>query len=101
MITDQQAEWLTQTLYTNGWTQVIKPSIAQRANSAIKALCQAPTNREGDCKGMTDDALRARISECEYILMVFEQEVTVNRVNRQRDELSRQNNGLEPSAANP
>ncbi len=103
MITDEQADWLTQTLYTNGWARVMKPAIAQRADSAINALCKPPSERDGDCKGMSDDALRTRIVECKYILFAFEQEVTVNRMNRQREELSRQDNGgrVASTEANP
>ena len=91
MISDQQADWLSQTLFTPGWTQVVKPMIAQRGSVAIQALCKPQGQREGDCKDLSDDALRARIAECEYVLNYFEQQVTVNRMNRQREELSRQN----------
>jgi hypothetical protein len=95
MVTDTDADALTQMMYTDGWNKVVKPWFANRANSAIKALCIAPEQREGDAKGLSDDALRSRIRECEYLLFGFQNEVTVNRMNRQREALAQ--NGTLPN----
>ena len=88
-------------LQSSGWNDVVKPVIATRANTAIKALILTPAERTGEFKDMEDSAIRAQIREAEWLLAVFVNEVAVFDHNRRVDELQRQENPEAPSTANP
>jgi hypothetical protein len=77
-------------LQSSAWNDVVKPVIATRANSAIKALILTPAERSGEYKEMDDAAIRAQIREAEWLLAVFVNEVAVFDHNRRVDELQRQ-----------
>jgi hypothetical protein len=100
---DEQIGKVRILLMSTGWNDVVKPSLALRANSAIKALILSPAEREGEFKDMDDAAIRARIREAEWMLTAFVNEVAVADHNRRMDELQRQADpdGSEPPTANP
>lgn len=77
-------------LQSSAWNDVVKPVIAIRANTAIKALILTPAERTGEFKDMEDSAIRAQIREAEWLLAVFVNEVAVFDHNRRVDELQRQ-----------
>lgn len=104
MIDDKQAHELRLTLFSSGWTQVMQPALRNRGMQATKALVLSRTERTAVFKGTDfdteDDVLRAYIRDCEYLLVAFQNELTVWEHNRQGDELARQS--TDPSAgANP
>jgi hypothetical protein len=88
-------------LMSSGWNEVVKPAVAKRANTAIKALILSPAERSGEFKEMDDSAIRAQIREAEWMLTAFDNEIAVFDHNRRLDELQRQQNPEAPSTANP
>lgn len=90
-------------LQSSAWNDVIKPLLALRANSAIKALVLSPSERDGEYKEMDDATIRARIREVEWMLTAFVNEVAVFEHNRRLDELERQGSpdSSIPPTANP
>lgn len=98
-LTDEQCDKLVVMLQTSGWREVFLPIVAQRGQMRIKALCLPPGRREGINKDMSDEAIRGALEELEYVLSAFQNEVTVNRANRQRDELA--GNGVGTQAQAP
>lgn len=72
------------------------PSVANRGNESIKALCLSPSERKGEMHNVPDEDLRARIREAEYMIGAFQNEVRVFDANRARDELERQDGGANP-----
>jgi hypothetical protein len=93
MLNDEQIQMLRIAIQSSGWTQVMKPLLANRANAAIKALVLPPSERRGDYEGISDDGLRGRIQEMEWMLFAWDNEIVVHEQNRRRDELQRQQNG--------
>lgn len=80
-------------LASDGWNHVIKPLVARRGQQAINALKMTRSERAGsNLKGSDydtdDDVLRAMIRECEWMLVVWDNEVAVYEANRRRDELA-------------
>jgi hypothetical protein len=98
MLSDEQCDKLTVTLQTGGWREVMVPVIAKQGQDAIKALCIPLANREGVWKGVSDDGIRGALSVYEYILSAFQNEVTVNRANKQREDAQ---NGTEAAQGQP
>lgn len=96
MLSEEEIGKLRLTLVTGGWNDVIKPRIQKRAHDAIKALVLTPPERTGEYKNLSDDAIRSRITECEFMLAVWNNEIVVFEGNRRRDELERQNDGANP-----
>jgi hypothetical protein len=88
-------------LQSSAWNDVVKPVVATRANTAIKALILTPAERTGEYKEMDDADIRARIREAEWLLAVFVNEVAVFDHNRRMDELQRQDNPETQTTANP
>lgn len=88
---------------SSGWNDVMKPAIAKRAHEALKALVLSPAERRGEYQGVQDEDIRARIRECEWMLVVWSNELTAYDQNRRLDELERQQDGANPQnlAANP
>jgi hypothetical protein len=97
MLSDEQCEKLAPMLQGSGWREVVVPVIAQQGQSAIKALCIPLANREGVWKGVSDDGIRGALGVYEYVLSAFQNEVTVNRANKQREEA----NGTEAAQGQP
>jgi hypothetical protein len=85
-------------LMSSGWTDVVKPLLAQRANLAIKSLILSPAEREGEYKDLEDSAIRQRIREIEWLVSALPNEVAVFDHNRRLDELERQSSA---PTANP
>jgi len=99
-LNEEQVSKIRLLLASSGWTDVVKPALANRANAAIKALVLTPAEREGEYKNLDDSALRARIREAEWMLTAFPNEVVVFDHNRRLDELQGQN-PESPTTANP
>lgn len=100
MLNEVQVQKLRQTLYTSGWKDVMVPALKARANEAIKFLVLAPAERKGGAEGLDDATLRARIQDCEWMLVAFENEVQLFDLNRRRDELA-DGNGTEVPQGEP
>jgi hypothetical protein len=103
MLTAGQVEKVKFTLAGSGWTDVMRPAIQQRANEALKALALDPSERAkigGEFKDLEDKDLRAIIRECQWMLVVWVNEVNVFEMNRRSEEIQRQQNGpgMEPDA---
>ena len=97
MLSNEQCDKLAVTLQTSGWREVMMPIIAQQGQAAIKALCIPLVNREGTWKGVSDDGIRGALGVYEYVLSAFQNEVTVNRTNQQREAA----NGTEAAQGQP
>ncbi len=97
-----QLEAVKMTTTTRGWTDVMKPALVNRGRMAVKALVLTPTERETEFKGTDfateDNVLRAIIRDCEWMTVVWDNEMNVAEANRQRDELDAANGS---GAANP
>lgn len=93
MLNEDQIQKIKLTLASGGWNDVMKPAIANRGNAALKQLVLSPSEREGEYKGMDDNAIRARIREAEWMLSAWTNEVTVFELNRRRDELEAEGGG--------
>ena len=83
MLSNEQVDKLSLMLQTSGWCEVVVPIFAQRGQTLIKLLCMAPERRE---EGMSDDTIRGRLEEIEYLLSAFQKEVRVNHENRMREQ---------------
>ena len=92
MLDETQIQQVRMTLATDGWNRVIKPLVQKRGNAAVKALTVTRSERAVDFKGSDydteDDVLRAMIRDCEWMLVVWDNEVLVHDQNRRRDELA-------------
>ena len=97
-LNEEQISKVRLLLQSGGWSEVVKPAVAKRANAAIKALILTPAERSGEFKDMDDSAIRAQIREAEWMLTAFDNEIAVFDHNRRMDELQRQEN---PTTANP
>lgn len=86
MLNDEQCDKIAATLGTNGWREVFIPVISQRGQAGIKALCTSLEERDGIWKNKSDEYIRGALSVYEYVLSAFQNEVTVNRGNRQREQ---------------
>lgn len=84
-LTDEQASGLKTLMQMAGWKYVIQPAIALRARSALNALALDPSERKGEHASLTDATLRARISECEWLLAVIHNEINVYDQNKRRE----------------
>ena len=73
-------------LASSGWNDVMRPAIQKRGNDSLRALVLSPAERKGE-EGVTDDVLRARIQECEWMLAAWANEVTIFEHNRRVEEL--------------
>lgn len=98
MLNAEQIDKVRLALSGDGWNHVMKPAIINRGRQALKALALAPgPERSAEYKGTdfdTDDGvLRAMIRDCEWMAVVWDNEVSVHDRNRQLDELDQ--------AANP
>ena len=101
-LNEDQIQAVRMTTATQGWTEVMKPALLNRGRLAVRALVCAPSEREKEFKGtdfVTDDnVLRAIIRDCEWMTVVWDNEINVAEANRQRDELDAANGS---GAANP
>jgi hypothetical protein len=102
-LNEEQISKVRLLLQSSGWNDVVKPVIATRANTAIKALILTPAERTGEYKDMDDSTIRAQVREAEWLLAVFVNEVAVFDHNRRMDELQRQGSpdSSDPTTANP
>ena len=101
-LNNDQLDAVRMTLATKGWTDVMKPALMKRGQMAVKALVLTPTERGAEFKGSDfatdDDVLRAVIRDVEWMVTVWDNELAVANLNRQRDELDAANGS---GAANP
>ena len=95
---ESEIQKLRLTLSSSGWTDVMQPRILQRGRAALEALVETPNARTGEFKGMSDEDLRSRIRECEWMSVAWSNEVTVFDLNRARDELVRRQDPPAPNA---
>jgi hypothetical protein len=102
-LSSEQVEKVRLLMASSGWNDVIKPVIAKRAHDALKALILSPAERSGEYQDTSDDIIRARIKEDEFLLTVWTNEIVAHDQNRMLDEIERQQNGANPQnlAANP
>ena len=102
-LNSEQVEQIRLTMATLGWSNVMRPAIAKRAQDALKALVLHPAERKGEYQGVDDNTIREKIKECEWMLTAWTNEIRFHDHNRQLDELERQGNGANPRdlAANP
>ena len=89
-LNEEQIEKLRLTTSTAGWNDVILPIVAGRGRQAIEALLLDPSERGGEFKNMSDDAIRARARAVEWLLAVLRNELAAATHNRRLDELDRQ-----------
>jgi hypothetical protein len=72
----------------------MRPRLENRVRVATKALTLTVTERAKAHQGTefdtTDDALRAIIRGCEWMLFAWVNELAVDEYNQRRDELDRQ-----------
>ena len=103
MLNEEQVQKVKLMISGSGWNDVLRPVIAKRAQDAIRSLVIPPEQRSGEHKGLSDDALRAKLQEAEWMLVAWDQEVKVFEHNRRLEELERQQDGANPQnlAANP
>ena len=92
-----QVDKVRQLLSSAGWNDVILPAIKQRGQQAVKALVLSRSERSGVFKGSDsdneDDVLRAIVRDCEWMTVVWANELLVAEHNRRLDELDRNNSG--------
>jgi hypothetical protein len=90
-LNNDQLESVRLTTATQGWTEVMKPALMKRGQMAVKALVLTPSERAAEFKGSDfatdDDVLRAVIRDVEWMVTVWDNELAVANLNRQRDEL--------------
>jgi hypothetical protein len=90
-LNDDECQAVRQVLTMAGWRQVMEPRIAKKAHESIRALILRPAERTGEYEGMDDISIRERIAVYEWMLVVWENEVRMNDLERsQRNELARQ-----------
>lgn len=97
MLSNEEADWVRLTLQTNGWQRVMMPRIAQRGKEALRQLVLFPGERQ---QGFDDNKLRAIISEAEWLLTAFENEVKMNLEERRKEEALRQERALSQPDSN-
>lgn len=92
-LTEDQIQIVRQGLASSFWNEVMRPVIANRANTALRALTLFPSERKGDWAGMSDDQIRAVVKECEWMLTAWTNEIAVYEHNRRLEELDAEQNG--------
>lgn len=104
MLNEDQINKIRVVLTGDGWNDVMKPKIADRARTAIKALTLSRSERATSYAKTVfdtdDDVLRAMIREDEWMVTAWENELLVHDRNARLDELDRGRDGT-PSTANP
>lgn len=93
-LNDEQIQKVRLTILSDGWNHVIKPAITGRARKAAESLMLEPgAERTAVFNGTdfdtTDQVLRAMIRDCEWMSVVWDNEVQVHDRNRALDELER------------
>lgn len=95
---EEQIQKVIETVNTPGWKEIMQPAYANRARGALAALALSPQERQQsktEWKEMDDSQLRAIIRECEWMLAVWQNQITAYRQNRLRDELVAGQNGAD------
>lgn len=101
MLTSQEAEWLQITMNTEGWRRVVQPRIAGRAKEVVKACCVPPFKRQGDLAQASQEQLWAIVSEAEWFLTHFEEELRVHRSNSLQEQAIMQDGLGNPALGTP
>jgi hypothetical protein len=101
-LNEEQIEQVRGLIHSGGWANVVKPILGERGRQVNRLFRLLPSERPEPYRGMEDkdviNILRGRLEEIEWILAAFDNEVTVYDLNRRKDELQRQHNGI---TANP
>jgi hypothetical protein len=96
-LTNDQAQKVRLLLQSNGWQEVVLPAIRNRGQQAVKALVMGRAERAATFKGsdfdVEDEVLRAIIRDCEWMSVVWTNELLVSEHNQRLDELDRNNSG--------
>lgn len=106
-LSDADVQKIRLVLASSGWNDVMQPAIERRGRQAVKALTLTRAERGEEFKGTDfdtdDDVLRAVIRDCNWMIVVWPNEVAVSDANRARDELDRQeySNAGQSGTANP
>jgi len=86
MLNQEQIEAVKVTLGTAGWKGVMQVIYANRGQQLIKALVMTPDKRSGELAGNSDEMIRGRISEIEWTLTAWHNELVNHEVNRRQEE---------------
>ena len=90
-LNQEQVQKVRLVLASTGWNDVMRPALENRGRQALKALTLSRTERAGAYKGTDfdtdDDVLRAIIRDCEWMAVVWTNEIAVSEHNRRLDEL--------------
>ena len=100
-LNQEQVQKVRLVLAASGWNDVMRPALENRGRQALKALTLSRTERGAAFKGTDfdtdDDVLRAIIRDCEWMVVVWQNEIAVAEHNRRLDELESQPNGTTPA----
>jgi hypothetical protein len=97
MLDEQQVAKLRLVLQTAGWNDVIRPLVLARGHEALKAIVVSPPERRGPMATVSDEDLRARIREAEWMVGIWPNLIAEYEHNSRLDELD---SGT-PATANP
>lgn len=86
MFSPEEIDKVRLLLSTSGWNDVMRPRIENRLKGFIKLLVLHPSERAEEHRD--DSALRVRIQELEWMLVSWQNEITVADANRMGDELA-------------
>lgn len=91
MLDPEQIDKIRLVLASDGWNHVMKPLVMNRAKLALKSLALTRSERSVEMKGTDfdtdDDVLRAIIRDCEWMAVVWGNEIVTFDHNRRLDEL--------------
>ena len=104
-LNDEQVQKVRLVLASSGWNDVMRPALENRCRQAVKSLTLTRSERATQYKGTDfdtdDDVLRALIRDCEWMVVVWANELSVAEHNRRVDELDRQAENGTALGANP
>jgi len=86
-LNSEQIDKLKLLLLTSGWNDVILPVIQNRARQALEALRLDPEERAGQWKGKSDQSIRDRLTEIEFLASVWHNEIAVFDANKRQEEI--------------
>lgn len=88
MLDGEEIDQLRALMSMKGWLDVMRPKIENRLRVKIKSLMMFPSERPETER--EDAALRGAIAELEWMLVSWQNEITVHDHNRQLDDLAAQ-----------
>jgi len=86
ILNDTQAQELVHTLGSKGWTEVMKPVFQLRGRALMDSLLMTEEERAStEFKGHSDDQLKFRLREIQWLLSSVEQAVNSWKQNQKRE----------------